>query len=158
SLPRSMALEVEAWSSTVHELTPEVAREIDGSDLASIEVADQPGHWRLVTDSRVGVLRTADWELRVVPRLAVPKLMLLLGYAGDAGGGKAGVSAEFAPERDFFSAIASGFAEHAQGALDPAPLRGYVNVDETSPALRGRLRTADQMARSAGLPLPLEIS
>jgi 5-methylcytosine-specific restriction enzyme subunit McrC len=153
-----MALEVEAWSSTVHELTPEVARAIDGSDLASIEVADRPGHWCLVTDSRVGVLRTPDWELRVAPRLAVPKLMFLLGYAKDADGWKAEVSAQFETAPDFFLAIASGFAEHAQRALDPAPLRGYVNVDETSPALRGRLRIADQMSRSAGLPLPLEIS
>src|SRR3954451_6972626 len=84
--------------------------------------------------------------------------MFLLGYASNADGWKAEVSAEFATEADFFSAIASGFAEHAQRALDPAPLRGYVNVEETSPALRGRLRTADQMGRSAGLPLPLEIS
>ena len=81
--------------------------------------------------------------------------MFLLGYAADPRGWRSSI-ASFGHERDFFSAIASGFAHHAYRALEPAPLRGYVTVDERSPTLRGRLRVADQMART--LPLPLEIT
>jgi 5-methylcytosine-specific restriction enzyme subunit McrC len=153
-----MVQPIEAWSSATREFSAEVARAVDASDLASVEVHEPPDRWRVVTDSRIGVLRGQGWEIRVVPRLAIPKLMFLLGYASDPDGWKATVTAGFEVEPDFFSAIASGFSEHAQRALDPAPLRGYVHVDEESPALRGRVRTADQLARSAGLPLPLQIS
>lgn len=146
---------LEAWSSAVRELTPSQARLIADAGLVSVEVAEPPNSWRLVADSRVGVVRGRDWELRVVPRLAIPKLMFLLGYAVDSRGWRDSV-AEFGREPDFFAAIASGFASHAYRALEPAPLRGYVTVDERSPALRGRLRVADQIART--LPLPLEIT
>lgn len=150
-----MQIAVEAWSSTVARLTPEQAQEIASSGLAAVELDEPPDSWKLVTDSKVGILDHGDWALRVVPRLAVPKLMFLLGYAADPRGWRDSI-ATFGRERDFFSAVASGFAHHAYRALQPAPLRGYVSVDEQSPALRGHLRVADQMART--LPLPLEIT
>ena len=146
---------VEAWTSNVAQLTPEQAQAIAEVGLAAVQIDQPPDSWKLVTDSRVGVLDHGDWGLRVVPRLAVPKVMFLLGYAADPRGWRSSI-AMFGRERDFFSAIASGFAHHAYRALEPAPLRGYVTVDEQSPALRGRLRVADQMART--LPLPLEIT
>ena len=146
---------VEAWTSNVAQLTPEQAQAIAEVGLAAVQIDQPPDSWKLVTDSRVGVLDHGDWGLRVVPRLAVPKVMFLLGYAADPRGWRSSI-AMFGRERDFFSAIASGFAHHAHRALEPAPLRGYVTVDEQSPALRGRLRVADQMART--LPLPLEIT
>ena len=150
-----MQLTVEAWTSEVAQLTPEQAQAIADVGLAAVQIDQPPDSWKLVTDSRVGVLDHGDWGLRVVPRLAVPKVMFLLGYAADPRGWRNSI-AMFGRERDFFSAIASGFAHHAYRALEPAPLRGYVTVDEQSPALRGRLRVADQMART--LPLPLEIT
>jgi len=146
---------IEAWSSTAVELTPEQASEIAAAGLASVELDEPPSSWRLVTDSKIGVLDRGEWGLRVVPRLAVPKLMFLLGYAADPLGWRNSV-AMFDRERDLFAAIASGFAHHAYRALEPAPLRGYVSIDEQSPALRGRLRVADQMART--MPIPLEIT
>jgi len=150
-----MQTTLEAWSSSVHQFTAEQAKEIAATGLASVELDEPPSSWRLVTDSKVGVLDRGTWGLRVVPRLAVPKLMFLLGYAADPRGWRNSV-AHFGRDRDFFVAIASGFAHHAYRALAPAPLRGYVTVDEQSPTFRGRLRVADQMART--LPLPLEVT
>ncbi len=150
-----MRITLEAWSSAVHELNAEHAKEIAASGLADVELDEPPSVWKLVTGSKVGVLDRGDWDLRVVPRLAVPKLMFLLGYAADPRGWRDSI-ASFERERDFFSAIASGFAHHAHQAIQPAPLRGYVTVDERSTALRGRLRVADQIART--LPFPLEIT
>ena len=92
----------------------------------------------------------------MTPRLAIPKLMFLLGYASDFGWEETPVAV--GEERDFFAAIANGFAFHARSAIEPTPLRGYVRVEEDAQALRGRLRVADQISRSSGLPLPLQVA
>ena len=152
-----MSQPIEAWSSAPRTLTPEQARRVADSGLVAVELDEPPDSWRLKTDSRVGVVTGNDWEIRVVPRLAIPKLMFLLAYTADRDGWRDSI-AEFQRDPDFFAAVASGFAFHALRAIEPGPLRGYVSVHERSYALRGRLRVADQISRSSGLPLPLEIT
>lgn len=97
------------------------------------------------------------WELRIRPRLDVPRLMFLLAYATDQKGWK-DIVAPFERERDEVAAIASGFSWQASRALQRGPIRGYRRRDERADALRGRIRFADQIARGAGLPIPLEIT
>jgi 5-methylcytosine-specific restriction enzyme subunit McrC len=111
----------------------------------------------LVANSRIGVAIGNGWELRVRPRLAVPKLFFLLAYAADPDGWK-DESAEFAFEPDLLDAVASGFSWHALTALERGILRGYVHLDERLTTIRGRVRFGDQIARSASLPLPVEVS
>ena len=152
-----MSQPIEAWSSATRTLTPEQARRVADTGLVAVEVHEPPGSWRLRTDSRVGVVAGDDWEVRVVPRLAIPKLMFLLAYAADRDGWRDSI-AQFQRDPDFFAAVASGFAFHALRAIEPGPLRGYVTVDQRGYAFRGRLRVADQISRSSGLPLPLEIT
>ena len=152
-----MSQPIEAWSSATRTLTPDQARRVAHSGLVAVELHEPPDSWHLKTDSRVGVVAGNDWEIRVVPRLAIPKLMFLLAYTADRDGWRDSI-AEFQRDPDFFAAVASGFAFHALRAIEPGPLRGYVSVDERSYALRGRLRVADQISRSSGLPLPLEIT
>jgi 5-methylcytosine-specific restriction enzyme subunit McrC len=82
--------------------------------------------------------------------------MFLLGYAVDRKGWR-DAAAAFGAEEHLFAALASGFAFHAERAISPAPIRGYVGLEDRAPVLRGRLRIADQMARWPGLPVPLEI-
>ena len=107
--------------------------------------------------SRIGVATGSGWELRVKPKLAVPKLFFLLAYAADPDGWKDEV-AEFAFEEELLGAIASGFSFHALSALERGVLRGYVRIDEQLSGIRGRVRFGDQIARSATLPLPVEVS
>jgi 5-methylcytosine-specific restriction enzyme subunit McrC len=152
-----MSQPIEAWSSAIRTLTAEQARRVAASGLVGVEIDDPPNSWRLTADSRVGVVVGSDWEVRVVPRLAIPKLMFLLAYVMNREGWRDSI-AEFQRDPDFFAAVASGFAFHAYRAVEPGPLRGYVTVDERAYALRGRLRVADQISRSSGLPIPLEIS
>jgi 5-methylcytosine-specific restriction enzyme subunit McrC len=82
--------------------------------------------------------------------------MFLLAYAADQKGWK-DIVAPFQQEQDEVAALASGFSWHASRALERGPVRGYVQVDERRDGLRGRLRFADQIARGAGLPIPLEV-
>lgn len=150
-------ISVEAWSKTSVELSPAVAEAVAQSGLLTVLADQPPNRWVLAADSRVGVVHGDDWELRVVPKLAIPNLMFLLGYAADPNGWRDGVAA-FEAEDELFAAVASGFAVHAERAISPAPLRGYVNIDDRGVTLRGRLRIADQLARWPALPVPLELS
>jgi 5-methylcytosine-specific restriction enzyme subunit McrC len=147
-----------AWSSdTIATLTLEQIRLAEASGLVTAHVHEPPASWRLAAGSRVGWVGGEDWEVRVVPALAVPQLMFLLGYAMDPAGWR-DEAAPYGEEHDPLTAIASGFAFHATRALDQGPLRGYVSVDERAAAVRGRIRFGDQASRMRGLPIPLEIT
>jgi 5-methylcytosine-specific restriction enzyme subunit McrC len=150
------SLRLSAWSSRAFRIDPRRAQRVAETGLVSVELKQPPEIWQVSADSRVGIVSGSDWELRVEPRLKIPKLMFLLGYAANFGWED--VTTEVGDESDFFSAIANGFTFHARNAMEPSPLRGYVSVEEESYALQGRLRIADQIARSSGLPLPLQIA
>ena len=147
-----------AWSSdTIATLTLEQVRLAEASGLVAARVHEPPTAWRLVAGSRVGWVGGQNWEVRVVPALAVPKLMFLLGYAMDPAGWR-DEEAPYGEENNLYAAIASGFAFHATRALEQGPLRGYVSVDERAAAVRGRIRFVEQASRMRGLALPLEIT
>lgn len=149
--------ELEAWSDTPVDLPPDTLLALRASGLVKVQLGESSGVWRLITDSRIGVLRGDDWEIRVRPRLEIPRLMFLLGYASDARGWR-NLGPSYDIEDDLFAAVAHGFAIHAERALTPAPIRGYLSLEDQSTTLRGRIRVADQIARWPGLPLPLELN
>ena len=150
-------LELEAWSDLGCELTHAQAAEIRSSGLVDVVAEPEPGRWRLVGDARIGVAAGPTWEVRVSPRLAVPQLFFLLAYARDPKGWR-DQRAGFEPQPVLLDAIASGFAWHALRSIGQGLLHGYVPVEERIRAVRGRIRFGDQIARSASLPLPVEVS
>jgi 5-methylcytosine-specific restriction enzyme subunit McrC len=149
-------IQLAAWNTIEVIASAEQAAAFDATGLVRAEIVESPDRWRLQAGSRVGVAVGGDWELRVVPRIEIAQLMFLLSYAR-AEGWRSQV-ADYDDDETLFAAIASGFASHAEGAIRPAPLSGYVSVDETAPMLRGRLRITDQMSRRPAMPLPLEIT
>ncbi len=150
-------IEMEAWSQADIALSHDQAAELAGLGLVDVVAQPHSDEWVLVANSRIGVALGKGWELRVRPRLAVPKLFFLLAYAADAKGWK-DESVDFAFEPDLLDAVASGFSWHALGALERGLLRGYVHIDERLTTIRGRVRFGDQIARSVSLPLPVEVS
>jgi 5-methylcytosine-specific restriction enzyme subunit McrC len=150
-------VEVEAWSDTPVRLEPELAALVATSPLAEVRLAEPPDGWSLVTGSSVGVTVGDGWELRVHPRIAIPRLLFLLAYAHDQRGWR-DVTAGFGAETDLLSAVAVGFSLHASRAVERGPIRSYVSFDERRPDLRGRVRFGDQIARVPGLPMPLEVT
>lgn len=149
---------VAAWTTSDDvNLDVEQIASIELSGLAEVVAGLAPGRFRLKTSSKIGVLVGEGWELRVTPHLAIPRLMFLLGYARDPNGWKRLVTM-FEDVDDLLSAIASGFSWHATWAVDRGVLRGYVHRDERLHHLKGRVRFGDQLARSGGLPLPIEVS
>ena len=151
-----MIVKLSAWNATEVVCPGEVAGLLAATGLVSVEIAEPPDRWRLTASSRVGVGVGQDWELWVTPRIELAQLMFLLSYSRADGWGDR--LAGYGGDEDLFAAIASGFASRAEAAIRPAPLAGYVSVDETAPVLRGRLRIADQIARRPAIPFPLEIT
>src|SRR4029079_15063316 len=120
----SELIELTAWSSDHRRLSAEQAVAIERADLADVLAGTGEGLWRVQTGAKIGVVVGDDWELRVMPRLAVPKLAFLLEFPRDPNGWKR-EQASFGKETDLFSAIASGFSWHASWALDRGLLRSY---------------------------------
>lgn len=144
-----------AWTRERRALTDDQAAELNRWDIRAWP--DGAGRWWVEPDSRVGVIAGDGWDIRINPRLKIPRLGFLLAYAFRREGWK-DLLTGFAEADDVIAALASGFALHAERALHRGVLRGYVHVEESRQSLRGRVRFAEQLARSRGLPLPLEVA
>lgn len=151
------ALELRAWSRTSAELSHAEAAAIRESGLVDVLAEPEPNRWRLQSDAKVGVAIGHGWEVRVHPHLDVGQLFFLLSYALDPSGWR-DQPADFTGHPDLFDAMAMGFSYHALRAVEQGALRGYVPVEDALPTVRGRIRFGDQIARSADLPLPVEVS
>ena len=151
-----MNIELQAWSRKTATLPAETAAALKRSGLVDVRLGAAPGEWELVSDSKVGVAVAEGWELRVHPKLEIPKLLFLLAYARSPDGWRG--LAGFGEERQLLDAVANGFAAQCQKAFERGLLRGYTPIEEARTDLRGRVRFGDQIARAAGLPLPIEVS
>jgi 5-methylcytosine-specific restriction enzyme subunit McrC len=148
---------VKAWTRSVRRIDPAHALELSQQRVVRVSPVQAPDLWLIETDSKVGVLVGDGWELRIQPRLAIPKLLFLLAYSQRPNGWKE-LLAGFEQTDELFDAVAAGFSWQLERALDEGPLRGYVTIDERRNDFRGRVRFADQIAHSHGLPLPLEVT
>jgi 5-methylcytosine-specific restriction enzyme subunit McrC len=150
-------IELPAWGKLERELSADQAAAISRSGLADVLSGDAPGSWRLQASSKIGVAVGSDWELRVQPHIEIPRLMFLLAYAVDQSGWK-DVRAQFEREDDLFAAIAGGFSWHATWATEQGLLRGYLRREEQRADIRGRVLFGQQIARTGGLPLPVQVA
>jgi 5-methylcytosine-specific restriction enzyme subunit McrC len=146
-----------AWTPADVTLSIEQARAIELSGIADVTPTSQADQWRVRPGSKVGIVVGDGWEVRVRPRIPIPRLVFLLAYARDPRGWRNTVT-RFDPADELFSAIASGFSHHVAYALERGALRGYVRRDERRHDIRGRIRFSDHLARGGGLPLPVEVS
>jgi 5-methylcytosine-specific restriction enzyme subunit McrC len=149
-------IELNAWDTVDVELPGSHAVALGATGLVTATPLESSSRWRLAASSMVGVAVGKGWELRVSPRIDIAQLMFLLSYARADGWGDS--TAGFAAENDVFAAVANGFAARAEEAILPAPLSGYVTIDETTSVFRGQLRVGDQLAQRPAMPLPLEVS
>ena len=116
----------------------------------------RPGWWAVGSSGRVGAARVGDVVIRVRPKVAIARLLFLLGYSmhGSAWQSSAVNLDEAA---DLVPAIAEALWRQVSHAIGQGLLPGYVSTEESSLVLRGRLLESAQLARHHGLPLPLEI-
>jgi len=120
----------------------------------TVQPGDVLGRWRIRASSYVGTVVTPDVRILIRPKIPLANLFYLL----EASGKPVEVSREvFEYERtpDLISSFATFFAKNMDAALARGIPRGYVETEQRSAGVRGRVNLAAQR-RLAGLVLPVE--
>lgn len=139
-------------------LDPDEARLLKATGTMNVSPSlDGEDRWDLRPTSWVGVLHAGNLEVRIQPKLEVGRLLFLLAFARNQTGWQQTL-AGFGEADDLVTAIVMGFAHHAERALTPHVLHGYLSVEDDLTTLRGRLREGDQLRRHFGLPLPVSVA
>lgn len=138
------------------ELSRPVAEALASTGIAQVVPTSNPGVWEVSAGNQVGVARVGDLQVVIQPKVAIQRLVFMLGYAmrpdhwrGDL------VSTD--PDLELPDALTDAFLTLARRALDQGLLKGYVTVDESLQVLRGRVREAEQLRRRFGRSVPLEV-
>lgn len=133
------------------------AQALARSGVVEVRPGGSAGWWRVRAGRYVGAARLGDLEVRIAPKVAVDRLLFLVGYA-TSGRHWRDEDLLLGEAPQLLPVLAGALWRQAERALRQGLLQGYRTVDEGAPVLRGRLRTADQMHRHRGQPWPLEIS
>lgn len=91
------------------------------------------------------------------PKVAVERLLYLLGFAADPTGWRMDNDVSLAEADDLVPAIAGVFAAIAHRVLRQGVLQGYRVVEESLAVVRGRLLHAEQLRQRPGLAVPLSV-
>lgn len=149
------------WQSL--ELTGRQAELLIGSGLVDVR-ADSPAHdlWSLRATGNVGaaVLHGPGGigvDLRVEPKVAVHRLLFLMGYAASAKGWRSDW-VDLPQIDDLPAAVGEALARLTDAALRAGLLQGYLSLDEAGMTVRGRVRHVDQFRRHFAQVLPIEVT
>lgn len=140
---------------------PQVATLTAAAHLVRVEPGGAPGLWRLSARQRVGAVRLGSGEgaveLRIRPKVAVDRLMYLLGFGSRPRPWQAEtLSAEVS--HDLVPAFAEVFAQVVSRTLGAGVLHGYREREDELTVVRGRIRVREQMRRGFGAPIPLAVA
>ena len=118
----------------------------------------QPGTaWEFRTGNYIGVFRCGELNVAIRPRIPIDRVMFMVGYSLSSGDWSSS-SLRLSPEDDILEAIVPAFVRLTQYGIGRGLLQGYRKREESSVALRGRIRLADQVKVRFGLPLPVEVT
>ena len=131
-----------------------VAMHADGH--LAVAPSSREGHYELRARHKVGVLRYGLLEVRVLPKVPIARLLYLAAFHIDNEAWRQ-LEALLGEVEDPFSAIAHALLFHADRALSPTPLQGYVTHEQARSNLRGRVLFQRQIATRAGVALPVEL-
>ena len=150
-------VEVVAWETAeVRDLSAEQARALSATRVVTVAPSLTVGSWTVSAGPWVGVLRAADVQVRIRPRITIARLVYLLGYAQDPRAWREDPVA-LDDQPDLWPAMAQVFLRRAEDALKRGLLQGYRTDESSQVVMKGRLRESDQVRRRAGLPVPLEV-
>lgn len=136
-------------------LEPATAAAIHLAGHLSVAPSVRTGLYTVTARHKVGVLRYGDVELRITPKVAVSRLLYLASYTQDPRSWRE-LDTLLDTTDDPLSALAHALAYHAEHALRPTPLQGYVTHEAAERRLRGRVLFGQQNRR-AGIQLPVEL-
>lgn len=147
----------ETGAGTAVALDEEQAALLEASGLVTVTRRRESGWWTVAGKrGRVGAFRLGGLEFWVMPKMKISRLLFLAGYARNPAGWRDELVAT-TTEEGIVPAVAQMLWRQAEAALRLGLLHGYRQRDESSTALRGRIRLADQLRRRFDQPLPMEI-
>lgn len=147
SLPEYGSLDID--------LDPATAADMHADGHVSVAPSPLAGRYTVKAKHKVGVLRYGDVELRIVPKIAVSRLLYLASHVDDPRRWQE-LDTMLAIADDPLSAVAHALAHHAEFALRPTPLQGYVTHETAERRIRGRI-LFDQQSRRAGIEFPVDL-
>jgi 5-methylcytosine-specific restriction enzyme subunit McrC len=138
------------------DLAAPIADALNETQIARCVRTAEPGVWEVTAGTHIGVVNVAGMQLIIQPKIAINRLIFLMGYAryprfwrDDA--------IDLDPDDDLSQALTRVFIRLATKALDQGLLKGYCEVETHLPVLRGRIREADQLRQHWGRNIPLEV-
>ena len=118
----------------------------------------QPGTaWEFRAANYIGVFRCGGLNVVIRPRIPIDRVMFMVGYSLNSGDWISS-PLRLSPQDDILEAIVPAFVRLTQDAIRRGLLQGYRAREESSAALQGRIRLADQVKARFGLPLPVEVT
>lgn len=139
------------------DLTPDEAEALAGAELAVVTRSPGRTGWEVAAGKKVGVARIGDLQVTVRPKIAIDRLVFLMGYAQKPDFWR-DHTVMLDADVDLVEALAESFRRLATKALEHGLLQGYRSVDEALPVVRGRIRVGDQISRQFGRGLPIEVT
>lgn len=143
-------------STAYVDLCPEEARWLQQSGAANVLLGPEKGVYKVQVGNVAGLISNGAITVEIEPKMHVGEMMWLLSYA--ATGVKLREESVAAAPTDCVEALALILARFVGDVVAGGLPRGYLEVEETGPTLRGRLRLGDQLARHHGRLHPLEQS
>jgi 5-methylcytosine-specific restriction enzyme subunit McrC len=117
---------------------------------------DEPNHYILTPGSYVGVIRTENTQLDILPKIPINRLFFILSYAVDPIDWHDD-SVDFAKDDGVLEAVAPIFRRLISQATRRGLLHGYREREESLSLVRGQIRMADQLRQHHGRLLPVEV-
>jgi 5-methylcytosine-specific restriction enzyme subunit McrC len=107
-------------------------------------------------DSKIGIVRVGDIQIKVMPKFPVNNLFYLLGLHD-------GIKFEsdtvnIAESRDITDLIFESFLRNVTASTSRGLLTGYRRVEETSKVLHGRMLIGEQLKKRYGHMYPVEVA
>ncbi|MFB0836060.1 McrC family protein [Arthrobacter halodurans] len=147
----------ESGSPERHRLPADVAAALNQLDVATVTPAGG-GDWTVANIRKVGVVRVADCQVTIHPKVPVARLFFLMGYSLDRDFWRdEGVALAGDTDSDLVNTIAVAFLRHAARATGQGLLQGYEVHEESLPLVRGRIDLPAQIGRRGGLAFPAQV-
>jgi 5-methylcytosine-specific restriction enzyme subunit McrC len=129
----------------------------NANDLAVTPVAGQDDVYDIRPGSTVGIVTAGERQIIISPKIGFERAMFLVSYAIERGRWFGDV-VRLARAELIVEAVAISFAHHLRLALGRGALRGYRPEEDSSHAVRGRIRFDDQLRVRLGIAPPIEIA
>lgn len=107
-------------------------------------------------DSKIGIIRVGNFQIKVMPHFPVNNLFYLLGlhdgikFQSD--------SVDITQSRDITDLIFESFLRSVTASTSRGLLTGYRRVEETSKVLHGRMLIGEQLKKRYGHMYPVEVA